>query len=204
MKKRTMLASLAALTLTLGGAAHADDNALVEAGTAAGRPAAKTVGVGIGSDFSGNDILTPNIASARFVISPTLMLEPIIRLQLQGGSVTPAGGGASASASDLEVAVGAGGRILLASRGPVDLNLLGRAMLSHESGDTVDSTQRLDLQWGLGVSWFFNQFCSLSLDAINNFVGFERVSVDNGPTTTQWSIGANFDPSVIAMLHVFL
>lgn len=217
--KTSLVAGVAGLLLSVGaGQASAQDDMTampptapsMETGmaTSTGRPVPRSVAIGIGSTV-GNDLTIPNIGSARFVLTPTFILEPQVTLAFSKQEVEPAGG-VTTSTSTTTLGVGAVGRILLASRGPVDLNLLAGASLQHTGNDQVvdSSSQTAAIAWGLGLSWFFNQWWSLSLDAMNPFLGLTRMSQDTAlgleNVQSNWTLGLVFDPSITVSIHAYL
>lgn len=169
----------------------------VDAVDSAARPVPFTLGVGAGTVISGSSILAPNAASVRLVMSDELQLEPLINLALSG---TPDAGGDTQTTTTLR----AGGllRYVWASNGPLDLQLLGGGLLAFISAENAQ-TLELSASYGASVVWYLNDHWSLSGDATNPVVAFTRVSPDEGDAASTYTIGAVWNPTVTAMMHIY-
>ncbi len=175
------------------------------------RPAPMSVGLGGGWNVGTASVLTPNIASVRFVVSDTLQVEPFVALALASNSTTPPtppGGMTPASATDstITTSVGANGRYRLASSGAVDLQALAGARLTNtikKVGDNGTSEQAFTLNWGIAVAWYFYKTCAFSVDATNPFFIFTHSGGDGLASKSGLAVGAVFNPAITANFHVY-
>ena len=180
------------------------------------RPAPMTVGIGLGAEAGvAGTVITPTVGSVRLVLAPNLMIEPSISLNHH--SESGEGGGMSKDIKKLDtILVGAAVRFALAGRGPVDLNAIGALTFAHTGQDnedansTFETQNRLAVEWGLGLSYYFARVWSLSMDATNPLFAYTKLGRDQtmGGTTTSASqtavdFGINFLPKVRLMLHLF-
>jgi opacity protein-like surface antigen len=201
------------------------------------RAEGNTVGIGIGWVFP-QDLLEPNTASARFRLG-RITLEPSINLGGSSGTqasttrTTVPGAEEQVSededkSSSLDVTVGAQVRYALASRGPVDLVVLGGVGFGYGSATvdqdvnvddqvnrTTTSNQNVGANWGLGVEWFLGKGLSLSADAVNPLVSWSQSRVrqereqpgpfllDGETKSTTLSGGLTFRPTVRVMVHLY-
>jgi len=176
-----------------------------------GRPVPSTVGFGIGTNIDGmSDLLQPNTAGVRFVLSDLWILEPTLRLSHSSNSVDTPGSTSTVSTSSNTFNLGAMARRKLASRGPVDFAGLGGLNLGLTSTDVANdrSTTTVSLMWGLGLSWYFNPSWALSLDVTNPLFSLNRSSVETigGDTvTTAWTAGAIWEQTnALLMLYFYM
>jgi hypothetical protein len=180
------------------------------------RPAPMTVGIGLGAEAGvAGTVFTPTVGSVRIVLAPNLQLEP--SLSINHHSESGEGGGASKDIKKVDtILVGAGVRFALASRGPVDLQALGSLVFAHTGTDNEDvnstfvTQNRVGLEWGLALSYYFAHVWSLSMDATNPLFSYTKQGQDqtNAGVTTSAStsaidFGLNFLPRVRLMLHLF-
>lgn len=177
----------------------------------AGRPVPTTVGFGIGTNINGmSDLTQPNTAGVRFVLSDAWILEPTVRLSHTSNSVDMPGATSTATTSSTAFNLGTMARRTLASRGPVDLSGLGSVNLRYisEDANANRSTTSLSLEWGLGLSWYFNPSWALSLDVMNPLFMMNRASVDGigGDTVTStWTAGVIWErTNALLMLYWYL
>lgn len=146
------------------------------------RPEPTTVGFGFGTSFPG-DLIKPNIASVRIVLTEEVQLEPLVSLTLAGGE----------GDTVVNLAAGTLVRYVVTSRGPVDLQLLAGPALSHTTGSTS-----LSITWGAALSWYFLPRFAASIDALNPLFSLQDT------TTTSWSFGATWNPTLQLMVHMYL
>lgn len=213
MKKTLSFVTLS-LVVSAAGLARAQDPldppaARTAPGGSGDRPAPKTVGIGIGMGIGGGtDLMQPNTASVRFVLTDMVVLEPMVDLSFtKQSNDPPVGAGTDASATNL----GFGGKLRykLASSGPVQLDGIGQLAFNHQSLDqaTDSSSQQMNISWGLALSWYFNQWWALSLDATNTFFNLTRSSTETAAgdnVNTNYTVGAIWRPAALLMVHVFL
>lgn len=170
------------------------------------RPIPTSLGLGFGWGFPGAEVWQPNSASARIVLSDSLILEPRLNLRYDRQSVDNSAG-VTQSNSVLTTGVDVGVRWLLMSRGPIDLAALVGAGLSNTVVDAANDTnsQRFGINWGVGLAWYLYKNWSMSLDVLNPLFILDRTSVDGGNTTSRITAGAMFQaaPSVLVMFHLF-
>lgn len=176
-----------------------------------GRPVPSTLGFGLGTNINGmSDLLQPNTAGVRFVLSDAWILEPTVRLSHTSNSVDTPGATSTVSTSSTTFSVGTMARRKLASRGPVDFAGLGGVNLGFRSEDVANdrTTTELSLMWGLGLSWYFNPSWALSLDVTNPLFSLNRASVESigGDTvTTSWTAGAIWEQTnALLMLYFYM
>lgn len=162
------------------------------------RPVPFGLGVGLGTLVNGSSVLAPNTASVRFVLSEEMQVEPLVNVSLTG---QPDAAGDTSSTTTLR----AGGllRYVSMSNGPMDLQLLGGALLGYvaaEGGSTLDLTA----SYGLAVVWYGSERWSISGDATNPVFNMNRVSPDEGDSRTSYTLGVVWNPTVTAMVHFYM
>jgi hypothetical protein len=175
------------------------------------RPTPMALGLGLGYLVNGSiDLMKPTVSSARLVLTDRIVLEPLLILSYQ--STSNEVGMATVDTSATTVGFGTQLRYLLASRGPLDLAGIGSGVFTHQSGsnsvgDVHTSVQSFDLAWGVGISWWFHSTWSLSLDATNPILSWDRNSNDNGPapdqSTSTFFFGVVWNPQLMLMTHLF-
>lgn len=172
------------------------------------RPDGMSVGIGVGYIFP-TSLETPNVASVRFRLANKLTVEPQVSL---AQSATTVDVGESTTDSSLQIAAGALIRKPLVERGRVDLEVLGAVNLSNvtdnpDMEDNNTTTTQLDLAYGLAVNTWINRHLQISMSALNPIVSYTRVREEQGPdnvvVTSNRTIGAIFDPTVILMIHLY-
>jgi hypothetical protein len=167
----------------------------------AGRPVPFTLGLGAGTVIGGTSVLAPNAASARFVFSSEWQLEPLVNISVAG---TPNAADATETDTTTTLRLGALGRYTYASHGPVDLQLLGGALLGFvaaENGDTLE----FNLSYGASVVWYLSEHWSISGDATNPIVTLSNFSPEGADdSVTSYTIGAIWNPTFTAMIHIYM
>ncbi len=170
------------------------------------RPMPTSLGLGFGWGFPGGNVWQPNSASARIVLSDSLILEPRLNLRYDRQSVDNSAG-VTQSNSVLTTGVDVGVRWLLMSRGPIDLAILAGAGLSNTvvNAATDTNSQHFGINWGVGLAWYLYKNWSMSLDLMNPLFSLDRTSMDGGNTTSKIVAGAIFQapPNVLVMMHLF-
>lgn len=161
------------------------------------RPLPWTLGVGIGTLVNGTSVLAPNTASVRFVLSDAIQVEPLVNVTVSGQS--------NAGGSDNATTLRAGGllRYVYASSGAMDLQLLGGAVVGFLAAGGA-STLELSASYGLSVVWYGSEHWSISGDATNPVLTFNRASPDEGDSATAYTLGAVWNPTVTAMIHFYM
>ena len=185
---------------------------------AAHRPEARTMGIGAGWSLGGTDLTIPNTASVRFRFPSGMALEPFVVVAISQTSQKredPLFPDTEQTNSALDFTLGTQVRYPLASIGPVDFLFLGgvAAGFGHDEDDpngpnneTKTNTLTIGLSWGLGLELFLGRRWTFSLDAMNPLFSVDRTSteeMDVKNTSTTIAAGANFDPSVRGMFHLY-
>ena len=134
------------------------------------------------------------------------MLEPSVDLSHEKSQVATGGGGNPDGPSTTTIAFGAMGRFQMATRGDVDLSLLGGARFGYVSRDAANDTdaQTFNLHWGVGLTYFLNSQWSLSFDVVNPLFLWTRTHQDQGDVSnSNYRFGAIFVPNAQAMIHLY-
>lgn len=173
------------------------------------------IGIGAGWVFP-TDILVPNAASARFRLASGLTFEAAVTLALNTtSSETTIGGTTDESGSSGVDVVGAVlVRYPLATRGRfqfVGVGGLGVGLStdSNEDDGMETSSSRVlfaGASWGIGIDWFVRRNWSISLTAQNPILQWSSTTQEAGSLETTDSsllIGAIWDPTVSAMVHLY-
>jgi hypothetical protein len=165
----------------------------------------------------GADLMVPNTASVRFRFPSGIALEPFVVASITQSSEKEeiSGFDSKTTSSDLDLQLGAQLRYPLASRGPLDLLLLGGASIGigHDEVDpdgpmneTTTDTLTLGLSWGLGLELFLGRRWALSFDALNPLASVSRTKRemdDFQQTNVDITAGAVFDPTIRALFHLY-
>jgi len=168
---------------------------------AAGRPVPFTLGIGAGTVIGGTSVLAPNVASARFVLSNEWQLEPLVNLSVAGTPSTTAAGETDTTTT---LRVGTLARYTYASNGPLDLQLLGGALLGFVAAEG-GSTFEININYGASVVWYLSEHWSISGDATNPIISLNSFSPDgDADSVTSYSIGAIWNPTISAMIHIYM
>lgn len=189
--------------------APAPEPAPVEpAAPAAMRPEGYSVGIGAGYLLP-DSLETPNITSVRFRLSSGLTLEPVIVLS-QLSTTVDTGDESTNTRRDLRL--GALARKPMVSRGRYDFEFLGAVFLgaslnSPDVDDADSSDTSVALAYGLSVSTWINAHWQISFSALNPIASYTRSRQEQGPdmvrVDSNLAIGAIFDPTVTAMVHLY-
>ncbi len=169
------------------------------------RPEGSAVGIGLGYDLPA-DVQVPNRTSVRFRLASGMTVEPFA-----GAAIDIVSQDAGPNSTNLGFEVGADLRFPRQLKGPMDFVLIGGGGIglsvnNPEGPDNNQSTFFLDLHWGIGIDLWLRPTWCLSLSATNPAVTLQTVSqqmTTGDESTTTASIGAIFEPNVIAMLHLF-
>jgi hypothetical protein len=167
-----------------------------------GRPEGQGIGLGMGVSITGQNLLEPNVVSARYRWRPNMAIEPSVVLQYADAS---SGG---ADTSRLTFVVGATARYLLGSRGPIDLVALASPQLSFSnSTDATDMSTKtfgLTASWGLGIEWWVKPQWSFTLDATNPFLSFTKQSMEGRDDDDKtFVVGAVWSPAIFFLTHFY-
>ena len=189
-------------------------------------PNQKKIGIGAGWVFGGADLLTPNTVSARFVLKNKMVIEPMVQASITQGfehqHVTIGDNRPHQAARDYFATVGFGVQVRkpVATRGPIQYLVIASPTVVWN--DAVDNPFGPDnriftsqtiwgLGYGIGVEYFPTKFeghWSLSMDALNPLFAFTYTSTYDQSAnfrtnTTNYFLGAVFDPAVRGMLHLY-
>jgi opacity protein-like surface antigen len=172
------------------------------------RPAGHSMGIGVGY-LMPTAIDTPNLASARFRLANGIIFEP--RLELETASQSYEAG--TTETSDDVTTLGVSGMVLypLRARGALDFLITGGLYFERVSEDPDGSNNNrtdttLGLTWGLGINYWLSAHWSASFLATNPLLAWTSSTEDSlggEATTTTFGIGADFDPGVSVMIHLF-
>jgi hypothetical protein len=178
----------------------------------ANRPVGMSLGIGAGYSFptpGGGSLLAPNLASARFRFPTGLTFEPAVELSTSKQKTDF--GPTEIENESNEIRVSTLARIPMAARGKVDLQLVGGAGLgvqktNPEGDDNDTTTTTLFATWGLALEYWPKPRWGLSATALNPLLALSKTKQEMAgadQTTTSLSIGAIWDPSIFAMLHMY-
>ncbi|HVO30308.1 MAG TPA: hypothetical protein VMV18_06215 [bacterium] len=191
---------------------------MFESGPTNYRPEGNSFGIGAGYTLP-SDLSTPNTFTARFRMASGFTIEPGIQVDAAiGNSKISGGGGASqsGSSSTINLIVGAALRKPIASRNRVDIvGILtpGLAITSASNKPaggtkTTSTTVGLGTGWGLGVEYWPTNHWSLSFNALNPLLNVATGSQKDSGTgitnsATNFFVGADFNPSVQLLTHIY-
>jgi hypothetical protein len=184
----------------------------------AGRPEGLTIGLGLGVQAP-QGAFGLNAVSARLRLASGLTLEPIV-IGSFNQSVDVNNNNGVITETDIDTAVltaAVGVRYPLASRGPVDLLILGVPAITitntdvdpdGDNNNTTIKTRDLSLNWGIGLEWFIRPNFSFSLNALNPLVVFsidetEDEAAVNIDTNKDLLLGAIFAPVIQGLFHLY-
>jgi hypothetical protein len=172
------------------------------------RPVGLSLGIGFGYVMP-TAIDQPNTASARFRLAGGIILEP--RIELETSSQSFESGGADSSDGQYNVTLATSVLYPLRSRGAFDLLVIGAAWVQTTGEDPDgDDNNRTDttlgVGWGLGINYWLTQHWSLSFMATNPLFSYStstQEGVVDDTTSSTTFIGADFDPAIITMIHLY-
>jgi hypothetical protein len=175
-----------------------------------GRPAGLAIGIGAGYALP-TSVQTPNITSARVRFASGLTLEP--RVILQNTSVSQETDTTESSSSQRNLTLGSLIRVPMVQHGKFELLLLGSASIGVETtdpdgADNNTTTTSFGIGWGAAVDWWITEHWNVSFSATNPIFSFSKSSMEMpAPTgdasTTTTAVGAVWDPTISAMIHIF-
>lgn len=174
-----------------------------------GNPDDRLVGIGTGYVLPA-DLDAFNTVSVRFRFG-RLTIEPRADFSYQTIS-NDLGAAGSDDTKIGTLAVGAGGRFVLAESRGIELVALGSASISHgvvnPEGDENSTKQTtLGLRWGLGLDYWLSSRWVLSMSATNPFFEHSRTTreqlASEDLTDTETGIGVIWNPTVVGMVHLF-
>ncbi|MEO8704772.1 MAG: hypothetical protein ABI867_32245 [Kofleriaceae bacterium] len=172
------------------------------------RPTDLSIGIGVGYQFP-TSLETPNITSVRFRLPSGLTFEPQLILANTTDTVDT---GESVDDKRTELGLGSVIRYPLIQHGRVDLEFLGALNVNNvnsnpDGDDNNTSTTVLTLNYGLAVTSWITKHWQISMSAANPLVSFVKVRQEMGPmnvlVTSNTTLGAIFDPTVILMVHLY-
>lgn len=172
------------------------------------RPEGFSIGIGAGYLLP-DSLETPNITSVRFRLESGMTVEPVVVLS-QLATTVDTGDESTNTRRDLRL--GALVRKPMVSRGRYDFEGLGAvfvgASLNSPDVDDADSSETsIALAYGLSVSTWINAHWQISFSALNPIASYTRSRQEMGPDAVRvdsnLAIGAIFDPTVTAMVHLY-
>jgi len=171
-------------------------------------PTVFTIGIGFGYTLPA-DIDQPNTTSVRFRLASGLTFEPT--LILSTSQSTDDNGTDETKDALNTVGLMSTVRYPLISRGPFDFIIGGGAGLQFttqdpDGSDNNSSFSTIFLTWGIAIDYWLSHNWSFSMSAFNPLISYsssEQEFGTNTATQSETSIGAVFDPTIFAMLHMF-
>ncbi|HUS66558.1 MAG TPA: hypothetical protein VMZ28_18605 [Kofleriaceae bacterium] len=173
----------------------------------ANRPVGMSFALGAGYSFPAS-LTDPNLASARFRFPSGLTFEPVVELSTAKNKTEVGPAEVETETNEMRVATLA--RLPIAARGKVDLQVVGGAGFGYQktnpdgpNNDTKVTT--LFATWGLALEYWPKPRWGLSATALNPLLSLTKTKQDGTPdqTTTNLAVGAIWDPSIFAMLHMY-
>ena len=197
-------ATTESMTSGITGAAHMENVTY--------RPQGMSIGIGAGWTFPA-DLGTPNTVSARIRMESGLTFEPAVQVDVSSQSQKVTGGG-TASATGVNLVFAGNVRKPIMGRNQVDVVGILSPFLAVQSqsgkdagGNKTSATNfGLGTGWGLGVEYWPKTHWSISFNAINPLLSITNGSQKAGgvtTTTTGFFIGADFNPTVQLMTHIY-
>jgi hypothetical protein len=175
---------------------------------AAMRPEGMSIGIGAGYLLP-DSLETPNITSVRFRLESGLTVEPVVVLSQLSSSVDT---GEESTTTRRDLQAGALVRKPMISRGRYDFEglgaiFVGTSITSPDVDDADTMTTSVALAYGLSVSTWINAHWQISFSALNPVASYTRSRQEQGPDSVRVDsdllIGAIFDPTVTAMVHLY-
>jgi len=157
-------------------------------------------------------LLAPNTVSARVRFPSGVTLEPTLVLKNDSSTVDMGGMTMAQTEAITTLTLGSVVRVPLIERGHTDLELLGNASVTSYKDDppgdnnTLTSTT-FTLGWGVGAAYWITAHWQVSVSATNPLINYTKATQQTGAgmstSTSTSSIGASFDPTVTAMIHLY-
>ena len=185
-----------------------------------GKPPYKGLGFGMGVGYvvePGFDVLKPTMADFRLDIGGGLMLEPtLIYAQSETGVTDTNQAEDDPPIKSVDMGLRVGARYELFARGPVQLLGLGGLSYrsqSQEGGSTGNeiTTTTISLDWGLGLTYWFNWHWAITFDLRNPLytsTSEETVRAGAADPTTRTEetneFAIQFNPTAMIFLHLWL
>jgi hypothetical protein len=173
------------------------------------RPDGWGFGIGLGYTFPA-DLDRINTTSFRFRFPSGFTIEPIVELSTDADTTEFMG--ADSDRSEFDFRAAAVGRIPILSNGRLDFIVLAGAGVTvdndnEDGSDNDTSTVVLSGVWGLAIDYWISQHWAFSLNAFNPVFAIVLDNQEMGPgaelKTTNIELGAVFDPTIGAMIHLF-
>ena len=173
------------------------------------RPIDFTIGLGFGYALPA-DIDRPNAAAVRFRLASGLTFEPRVILETQQQTTDNSVDETTDALNTIGLAAMV--RYPLIQRGPFDFIVTGGAglqfsMQDPDGDDNNSGYTSLGLTWGIAIDYWLSQHWCFSLTAINPLATYTSTTQEVGPDTetsdSHVSVGAIFDPNVVALMHLF-
>lgn len=177
----------------------------------ANRPVGMSFALGAGYSFptpAGGSLLQPNVASARFRLASGLTFEPAV--ELSTAKSTTEVGPIETETEVNEIRAETLARLPIAARGKVDFQVVGGAgfgfqKTNPDGGNNDTNVTTLFATWGLALEYWPKPRWGLSATALNPLLSLTKTKQEGTPdqTTTNLAVGAIWDPSIFAMLHMY-
>jgi len=174
-----------------------------------GNPDDRLVGIGTGYVLP-SDLDAVNTVSVRFRFG-RLTIEPMAEFSYHTIS-NDLGAAGSDDTKIGTLAVGAGGRFVIAESRGIELVGLGSASIGHSfvnpEGDENSTKQTsLSMRWGIGLDYWLSSRWVLSMSATNPIFEHSRTTreqlASEDLTDTESGIGLIWNPTVVGMVHLF-
>jgi hypothetical protein len=174
------------------------------------RPVGWAFGLGVGYALP-TSLETPNTTSVRVRLPSGLTLEPRVTLSNASNSMKPINT-PEVTDTTTDFALAAAVRKPMVEHGRYDFELIGGAGLSvtkdNPDGDNNTTTVTgIDLFWGIAVGAWITPHWQLSFGVTNPLITYTSTKQEEGPgssmSTTNTTIGVEFDPNVVMMIHLY-
>lgn len=173
----------------------------------ANRPVGMSFALGAGYSFPAS-LTDPNLASARFRFPSGLTFEPLVELSTSKSTTEIGPVESETEVNELRAATLV--RLPMAARGKVDFQLVGGAgfgfqKTNPDGGNNDTNVTTLSASWGLALEYWPKPRWGLSATGLNPLIALTKTKQEGTPdqTTTNLFIGAIWDPSIFAMLHMY-
>lgn len=173
------------------------------------RPAGFSLGIGVGYSIGGQAPATggrPDRVSVRLRWDNGFELEPSFTLATAQVKLD------HGSAVDEQVinraSLGAWARIPIRATRKVEFMVLGgieldRVAYRYDVADTDVVDSGFTLAWGLSIDYWLSGRWQLSLAAVNPLVATSQENQEAADDTSGVAVGAYFDPTALAMVHLY-
>lgn len=195
--QETTTVSTTTTTVDAGG-----DNAKNNDTAVDGRPGPLSFGIGFGWAFP-TDIQVPNASSVRVRLPSGLTFEPQVTLGIDRESPDD---DTTNSVTTLEL--GTLVRVPVMSNSKFDFEALvgaavGTVLNDPDGDDNNSSVTNFGINWGIAVGYWITAHWNLSMSAYTPFFNYTKQSDDNGDGPSNINVGIIWDPTVVAMIHLY-